>query len=857
MSKQKPKLIQELEELLDVPSSTQYFIFLQNPESGLYYVYDNHNVIKLRFTGIESIPIKFYDLLCGQSHLRTLIFGNCLGLQLDQLKIESLEHLNLISNDSSGFKQINLPALERIELIDENLEDISFLQNLTKISSANFSFNQITTIPRLIAERFSWLNNSLDSQAFDETDLLSLAENPLEFPPPSVIQEGPKTVQNYYEVAESHGDSPLSEGRIIVVGDGSAGKSSLIEKVLYNTFEEGKPQTNGVKVEDWPLEYKNRTLQFHLWDFGGQEIQHAVHKFFFTEGCLYVLVLDNRKEEEPEYWLEQISTLGGSASVMVVFNKADENRTEVADRKYLKEKYPNIVGFFQTSCKTELGIADFKNALEEQAVELRTVHERLPNNWLVIKKELEVLTSGEQHYLTYEVYQEICRQNHVVQEEVQKLLLKYFNTLGVVTWFGETYLNFMHVLSPAWITQGVYKLITANRTARLFGQISVSDFPELLHPAEPGDFTYEKRHYGYLLSMMRKFDLCYSPDDQQVLIPSGFGKEPKVEYQDFKGEGIRTYILQFQEYLPMYLIHRFIAQKLPHVFESNYWYSGIVAQDPQTDSLYMVQADKKARRIYVRIKGAAPLGVWEHVRREIRDLSTQYAHIPYHEKVVLEEDESNVVDYKDLIAHLQSEKMTYFHPGLRRDFNVGYLMGIFETKESTLQKIEKHDIQMPDRSISTPVSREDEEVEGHKLTIPPFVIQILNNNTSEVSPQIQNQVSVNVDIDIELVQNAASATQGEVHALLEELKGENEDLKDALEKVMQFTEAAKKAKSKNEVTSGGWKRKLKNVVNTLKTAKEQVKKIEDGKEMIEEILSGLKKLAGEFDFTNIAELIAK
>ena len=45
----------------------------------------------------------------------------------------------------------------------------------------------------------------------------------------------------------------------------------------------------------------------------------------YKQGCLYVLVLDNRKEEEPEYWLQQIESLGGKAPVLVVFNKQDEN----------------------------------------------------------------------------------------------------------------------------------------------------------------------------------------------------------------------------------------------------------------------------------------------------------------------------------------------------------------------------------------------------------------------------------------------------------------------------------------------------------------------------------------------------
>jgi hypothetical protein len=38
------------------------------------------------------------------------------------------------------------------------------------------------------------------------------------------------------------------------------------------------------------------------------------------------------------------------------------------------------------------------------------------------KRELEKLTSGEEHYLTFEVHQETCKQNHVETREIPVLL---------------------------------------------------------------------------------------------------------------------------------------------------------------------------------------------------------------------------------------------------------------------------------------------------------------------------------------------------------------------------------------------------------------------------------------------------
>ena len=733
-----------------------------------------------------------------------------------------------------------LGNLQSLSLEYNQICDLTCLENLENLSFANFHSNKIKKVSEKIAEKFNWLEISND----EHNQKIFLDDNPLEFPPHSVIELGKEVTKNYYKAAEQYGDKALSEGRIIFIGDGSSGKSSIIEKITKNSFTQGREQTNGIKVENIYLKHPedDRDLSFHIWDFGGQEIQHAVHKFFFTEGCLYVLVLDNRKEEEPEYWLQQIESLGGGASVIVVFNKQDENAAETADRKFLKEKYPNIVGFYNTSCKTGIGINDFKNKLQEEVVKLRTVTERFPNNWLAVKKAIEEHTSGASHYLTYESYKQICKQNNLITEDAQKLLLRYFNTIGTVTWFGEdVHLQNMHVLNPAWITQGVYKILTAKKTANLFGQIEIKDFKELLQPINKEDYTYEEKNYGYLLTMMEKFGLCYTSDDKNLLIPSAFGKVPKVEYSEFRGQHVRTYILQFKDYMPLALIHRFTAQKMPDALDSNYWYTGIVIKDGLTETFAMVHADKEAKRIYVRTKGDSKLGLWEHVRRVIATITTSYARIPYDELISLDEKNISTVNYQDLVSHVKAGKQTYFQPKLQQDFNVGYLMGLFEPKENTLEKIKTGVINLNDREQILPSDK-----------ISPIVVNILNNNSPTVNTNVNTQIFI--DIDVQFVHEKSSNIKGDADYLLEALGDSNKALGEALTKVIQFANDAKTARNSGEIKEKGWGRKLKNVLEILSTTGEQFSKIKDGGEVLKSIVNGIKDLAQHINLDAISSM---
>jgi hypothetical protein len=444
--------------------------------------------------------------------------------------------------------------------------------------------------------------------------------------------------------------------------------------------------------------------------------------------------------------------------------------------------------------------------------------------------------------LDFERYGQICNDNNASSEKTQKLLLKYFTTIGAVTWFGDTYLNFLHVLSPAWITQGVYKIVTAKKTASLFGRIHIDDFKDLLRPLSSSDYSYEENHYGYILSMMKKFDLCYTPDDKNLLVPSAFGKVPKVEYSDFKGDFVRTYILQFRDYMPTALIHRFITKKLPDAFDNNYWYSGIVISDGVTNSLAMVQADKEAKRLYVRIKGENQLGIWEHIRRELQSIASNYANINYSELVALDESSENTVNYSDLISHIRAQKPTYFHPKLQKDFNVGYLIGLFESKDQTLQKFVTTDVLKTGRAGNPELSQ-------------PMVIQILNNNSPVLNNQLNAQISI--DIDIQIVNEIGSEVKGEAEYLLEEVGSKSEELTQALKRVVQFADDVKSATNSGDVKSKGWGRKLRGVLQTISGAGEQFKNIHDGAEAVRSMLSGIEKLANQFNLKDIIELASQ
>jgi internalin A len=114
------------------------------------------------------------------------------------------------------------------------------------------------------------------------------------------------------------------------VGPGGVGKTSLVNRLLFDRFDRDEKKTDGIHIYEWRLRLPGSDdVRLNLWDFGGQEIMHATHQFFLSRRSLYLLVLEGRQsaaDADAEYWLKLIESFGAESSgevspVLVAMNK--------------------------------------------------------------------------------------------------------------------------------------------------------------------------------------------------------------------------------------------------------------------------------------------------------------------------------------------------------------------------------------------------------------------------------------------------------------------------------------------------------------------------------------------------------
>ena len=400
---------------------------------------------------------------------------------------------------------------------------------------------------------------------------------------------------------------PLNEAKLMVLGNAGAGKTSLLSRLLSNSFEPATTITHGINIQVWqPFEslkesetndIENRDsslLRLNVWDFGGQEIYHATHRFFMTQRSLYLLVVDGRSEtHEADYWLKTIQSLGQSSPVVVVSSKQDIARNRL-DVVRIKEKYPFVVSVVETSSMTGYGIADLRSEISRALENLDSLEMMIPGRFASVKERIESMSGN---CIDYSEFQDICR-NEGLGEREQRALIGLLNDLGIVMYYADDpKLRESVVVNPQWIADSVHQVLDSGEIRRNLGMVSYETLRRLLKSrSEEND---SKNHADFLVRIMRRFELCVEVDNsnEEFLFPNMLPMN-RPEIGEWKN-GLR---FEYRyDVLPPDIISRFIVRVHDMIWERAYWRHGVVIVKEGNRAL--VVSDQYDSRINIEIVG--------------------------------------------------------------------------------------------------------------------------------------------------------------------------------------------------------------------------------------------------------------
>ncbi len=524
----------------------------------------NLQTLNLSFNQLEVLPKSFWKL----TNLRSLnLSENYFSVIPDSVEeLARLQNLNLSRNqlrvlsDSMG----KLTELQELDLSDCPVQEVPVvIRKLRKLRSLTISRCNLKSIPSWLGEltelqtlRLSGSPPLLDyespnaqfyyydyyqQQAMllgdnDIRDLpaslaqlenlteLDLANNPLNTELRVAYDQGLSGVKAYLRAKLLGGQITLNEAKLILIGEGEVGKTSLLYALRGDIWIEKLPTTHGIQIKPVQLiiPKTKSTITLNGWDFGGQPIYRPTHQLFFSAPAIYLVVWKPREGPQQGFvkeWIQLVKRREPSAKIIVVATHGGPNQRQPdIDRQELWDMFgkETVVRFFFVDSKPDengkrKGIEKLKWAIARIAATLPEVGRSVPRSFADVRQALH--EKGVPYLPLQEVLQ-ICRA-HNMDDEIAKLFITISHRLGHLTHYeNDPILRDLVILRPDWLATAMSYVFDDEETRNMHGLVNFSRLSYLWNnPTRPAEDRYPDFLHSIFLRLMERFDLSYRVAD--------------------------------------------------------------------------------------------------------------------------------------------------------------------------------------------------------------------------------------------------------------------------------------------------------------------------------------------------------
>ncbi len=659
--------------------------------------------LNLSNLSLTSLPPELIQLI----NLRVLVLQDN---ELTQVPVELSQLTNLqyfyLNNNKVTQVPVELSQLTSLRELYLNHNELTQvpveLSRLTDLRILNLSNNQLTQVPvelsQLINLQLLNLNNNQLTQVPVELSqlvflqVLGLQDNPLLTPPPEIITQGAQAILAFLRELQQQSVQRY-EAKLILVGEGGTGKSSLLHSLRGQPFDATLSTTHGIEVDTLVLPHPSQAdqaLLLNTWDFGGQHVYHATHQFFLTRRSLYLVVWNARLGVEQGrlyYWLDTIKALAPDSPVLLVATHTDERAPDINYQLY-KDAYPQLVGTVSVSNKDRKEVETLKITLAEHAAALPLVGQPWPTSWIEAEKALLLC---EEHYISAEVYRSICAVRCIQARFAQGTLGSYLHDLGKILYFRDDYeLCNLVVLKPNWVTKAISLVLEDDRVREAHGILAHAELPRIWSVDEMGK-PYEPHLYPLFLRLMERFDLSYQigadlPGQRVThsLVPQLLPHQPPADLPGWpqlpRGGQIHLQMVYRFDFVPAGIMSWFIVRTHRYTLDKH-WREGVLLA--YQEHYARVELNPMLREIRLVVWGVQPHNFFTVLKDTLDLILSRFTglrirrEVPCicHWKTQAEKPCQEVYRYEeDLIRRMEAGKQTIECPASYLDVSVPQLL---------------------------------------------------------------------------------------------------------------------------------------------------------------------------------------
>ena len=176
------------------------------------------------------------------------------------------------------------------------------------------------------------------------------------------------------DIHERVKDRPTDFGlKVVMMGDGAVGKTSLVLRYTQNTFSPEYKQSLGASFAVRDLEIQDQHVKLVIWDVAGQPSFRQVRRHYYSgaHGALLVFdVTEPRTFMTLQNWYNDFRNVVPQGAIILIGNKVDleESRQVPVEAAQMLQNWWNIP-YIETSAANATGVPDAFVLIAENALE--------------------------------------------------------------------------------------------------------------------------------------------------------------------------------------------------------------------------------------------------------------------------------------------------------------------------------------------------------------------------------------------------------------------------------------------------------------------------------------------------------
>ncbi|CAD8178673.1 unnamed protein product [Paramecium octaurelia] len=165
-------------------------------------------------------------------------------------------------------------------------------------------------------------------------------------------------------MAQNTTSGPMQKFKIVFLGNQSVGKTSIINRFIFDNFTGNEQPTVGIDFISKTLQVDNKSVRLQLWDTAGQERFRSLIPSYIRDSQAAIICYDITNEksfQDLQKWIEDVKDeRGDEVLIYILGNKTDLDQERVIQTDIGEQKAKELgASFSEVSAKSAHNVAEF------------------------------------------------------------------------------------------------------------------------------------------------------------------------------------------------------------------------------------------------------------------------------------------------------------------------------------------------------------------------------------------------------------------------------------------------------------------------------------------------------------------